>query len=63
MKLSIKGLALASGIVWGAALLLVGICNLVWSYGAGFLQVMDSLYPGYGAVCGAVFAWLYNKLS
>lgn len=82
MKLSVFGLALTAGIVWGAALLLVGLGNLMGSYGGGFLQVMDSLYPGYhygggfgsvivgtiyalvdGAICGGVFAWLYNKLS
>lgn len=82
MKLSIKGLALTSGIMWGAVMLLVGLGHVMWNYGAGFLQVMDSLYPGYtygggigsvlvgtiyalvdGAICGAVFAYLYNKLS
>lgn len=83
MTLSIKGLALTAGILWAAALFLVGLANLIWpAYGDGILTVMASVYPGYhgpggfgsvivvtlyalvdGAVCGAVFAWLYNRLA
>ena len=47
MKLSIKGLALAFGIVWGAGLLFVGMANQVSpEYGSDFLRLM-SIYPGY----------------
>lgn len=83
MKLSIKGLALAGGIVWGAGYFLVGIANLIWpSYGQAFLDLGASVYPGYhgpggfgsvivvtlyalldGAIAGAVFGWLYNRLA
>jgi len=50
MKLSIKGLALASGILWGVAILGMGLANLIWSpYGQQFLQLMASVYPGYHA--------------
>ena len=50
MKLNVKALALASGILWAAAVLLTGIANLIWAgYGAAFLQMMASLYPGYHA--------------
>jgi len=50
MKLSIKGLALASGILWGVAMLGMGLANLIWgSYGQQFLQTMTSVYPGYHA--------------
>ena len=50
MKLSTKGLALASGILWGLAMLVMGLANLVWgSYGQQFLQLMASVYPGYHA--------------
>ena len=50
MKLSVKGLALASGILWGVAMLGMGLANLVWgSYGQQFLQLMASVYPGYHA--------------
>lgn len=50
MKLNLKALALAAGILWAAAVLLVGIGNLIWSgYGATFLQCVASIYPGYHA--------------
>jgi len=50
MKLSVKGLALASGILWGVAMLGMGLANLIWSsYGQQFLQFMASVYPGYHA--------------
>ncbi len=48
MKLSIKGLALAAAILWGAAVLLVGIANMIFpGYGMNFLEVVGSVYPGY----------------
>ncbi len=50
MKFSIKGLALASGILWGLAMLGTGLANLIWDgYGQQFLQTMSSVYPGYHA--------------
>jgi membrane protease YdiL (CAAX protease family) len=50
MKFSVKGLALASGILWGVAMLGMGLTNLIWSsYGQQFLQTMASAYPGYHA--------------
>ena len=49
MKFNIKALALACAILWGAAILLVGLANLIWgSYGQHFLQIL-SFYPGYHA--------------
>ena len=48
MRLSVKGLAGASGILWGAGMLVVGLANLVWpSYGGAFLNLMRSVYPGF----------------
>jgi len=48
MKLSIKGLAISAALVWGVALLILGSANLMFSgYGAGFLEVISSVYPGY----------------
>ncbi len=55
MKLSIKGLALASAILWGVAMLGTGLANLGWSnYGQQFLQTMASVYPGYHATTRSV---------
>jgi len=41
---------MASGILWGVAMLGMGLANLVWgSYGQQFLQMVTSVYPGYHA--------------
>lgn len=48
MRLSVKGLALATGILWAACIFLVGIVNLAApSYGAAFLAWASSFYPGF----------------
>jgi hypothetical protein len=50
MKFSVKGLALSFAILWGLAMLGMGLANLGWSnYGQQFLQTMASVYPGYHA--------------
>ena len=50
MKLDVKGMALTFGLVWGGAMLLVGVANVIsGSYGQVFLVVMASVYPGYTA--------------
>lgn len=78
MRLSPKALALASGILWGGAILFVGLINLAApSYGADYLKLMSSVYPGfhasrtfgdvlvgtgYGLVDGAIAGWLLGWL-
>jgi hypothetical protein len=50
VKLDIKALTWAAAIVWGLCFLLVGAANLLWPpYGAAFLELMRSVYPGYKA--------------
>lgn len=50
MKFNIGALALAVGLFWGGAILLVGVSNLIWpGYGQAFLQLAASIYPGYEA--------------
>jgi hypothetical protein len=50
MKFNTKALALSSAILWGLAMLVTGLANLIWgNYGQQFLQVMSSVYPGYHA--------------
>lgn len=48
MGLNIKSFALAAGILLGAAILLVGIGNIMFpGYGSAFLKLVASVYPGY----------------
>lgn len=48
MKLNVKALTLAAGLLWGGIILTVGACNLVWpTYGVAFLELTSSIYPGY----------------
>jgi len=64
MKFSVKGLAFASAILWGIAMLGMGLANLVWGgYGQQFLQMMASVYPGYHAirsVSGVIVGTIYG---
>lgn len=49
-KLSIKGLAMAASVLWGASVFVVGSINLIApSYGLSFLWFASSVYPGYKA--------------
>jgi len=50
MKLSIRALTIVLSLLWGGAVLLVGLANLVFqSYGVAFLQAVSSVYPGFRA--------------
>jgi len=47
MRVSLKGITLSSAILWGGAILSVGIIHMaVPSYGSEFLRIMSSVYPG-----------------
>lgn len=67
MKLSVKGVALTAGVLWGASILLVGVLNLVWpGYGEAFLDLARSLYPGYEATAGfggVIVGMLYGTVD
>jgi len=67
MKLNVKAFALTFGLVWGAALLLVGIANsIAGGYGQAFLDVMASVYPGYhaaGTFGDAIVGGLYGLVD
>jgi hypothetical protein len=48
MKLHVPALALTAALLWGGAILVVGLANMAWPhYGGAFLEVMASIYPGY----------------
>lgn len=50
MQLSYKGLAIAAGLLWGGAILFVGLINLgVPAYGMHFLEGVSSVYPWFHA--------------
>jgi len=50
MRLSLKGLTIAGGLLWGGAILLLGLFNIVRPlYGANFLQAISSMYPWFHA--------------
>lgn len=67
MKISIKGLAIALGVVWGVCILIVALANMVWpTYGAAFLDLVASLYPGMrsaSGVGGAIIGALYGLVD
>lgn len=48
MRLSVRTMAITFGIFWAVAFLLIAGAQQIWpTYGVGFLEVMDGLYPGY----------------
>ena len=50
MKLNVRALAMAAGVLWAAAMFYVAVANIAWpTYGQEFLQAMASVYPGYKA--------------
>lgn len=71
MQLSLKGMAIASGLLWGCGILVAGLLNLAnANYAEAFLQVMSSLYPGFHAshtfgdvVVGALYGVLDGGLA
>lgn len=75
-KLSVKGCAFAAGVMWGAAILFLGVLA-TRGHGLPLMRAFASLYPGYqptffgvligtvwglidGCIAGALFAWVYN---
>jgi len=78
MRLSVKGLAISAGLLWGGLILFVGLINLAAAtYGTSFLQMASSVYPGfhnsrsfvdvlvgtgYGLVDGAVAGLIFGWL-
>lgn len=67
MKLSLKSLTITAAVLWGASFLVVSGANILWPpYGAAFLEVMSSLYPGYevaGTLGSVIVGTLYAILD
>jgi hypothetical protein len=50
MRLSAQALAMATAALWGGCMFFVGLVHVVFpAYGAEFLRVVSSIYPGYDA--------------
>lgn len=48
MQFHVIAFSITAGLVWGAAILLVALANLIWpSYGNAFLALAASIYPAY----------------
>jgi hypothetical protein len=48
MKLSVVAAACAFALLWGGAIFLTAVTNIMWpGYGREFLLVVASFYPGY----------------
>jgi hypothetical protein len=71
MRINVKAFAFTAGLLWGAAMLLVGFAHFIWpSYGIAFLDVMASLYPGYevtptmdAVILGALYGFLDGAIA
>ncbi len=48
MKLNVKAMGMAVGVLWGCAVLVIGLANLIWpGYAVELLDDLSSIYPGY----------------
>ena len=66
MQLNVKAMALTFGILWAAAFFLVAGAQQMWPmYGVAFLELMDSVYPGYapGGFGSVIMGSLYALLD
>ena len=53
MRLNTKALCITGAILWGGCFLVTGIVNLCWPpYGAAWLAIGSSIYPGYHGPAG-----------
>ena len=77
MRLRVRALGMAVGIVWGLGVLVATLC-VIWLGQPTGVALMKQFYPGhdatylgalvgliwgfvYGFVAGALIAWLYNQ--
>lgn len=64
MKFNITALAITASMLWGGAIFVVSVSNLIWpSYGLVFLDLIASIYPGYhpgNGLASALVATLYG---
>jgi hypothetical protein len=71
MRLSLKGMTIAGGLLWGCAILFLGLINLARpTYALNFLQAISSVYPWFHAsrslgdvVIGALDAFVDGAIA
>ncbi|MGA8221324.1 MAG: hypothetical protein WB780_06675 [Candidatus Acidiferrales bacterium] len=64
MQLSLKAVTIAGGLVWGSAILLVGLMNLAMPrYGLDFLLMTSSVYPGFHASSHSIWSVLIGTID
>ena len=79
MKLRVRALGLAVGITWGLGIFVATLWDLAWGNGRtlsclksfylGYSVSLGGAIVGLiwgfvdGLICGALIAWLYNKLQ
>lgn len=57
-------LGIAGGILWGLGLSLMTLVNIMTGYGDFFLQMVQSIYPGYHAsMMGIIVALVYGFID
>lgn len=67
MKLDARALAWSTGLLWGGAMLLCSLANLIFpGYATAFLEWTASVYPGYDGPAGlgsVVMVTLYGLVD
>ncbi len=70
MRFSVKTMAITIGVFWAVVFFFVGLAQQIWpSYGAEFLALMDSLYPGYApggfgsVIVGSLYALVDGMIA
>ena len=61
--LNAKSFGLAGGILWGALILIITLIATNTNYGAEFLNLLASIYPGYkitylGSIIGLIYGFI-----
>ena len=64
-KLNVKAFGLASGVLWGTSMIVMGIVAMtVPGYGGGFVRAIGSMYIGYKATAlGCIIGGLWGFID
>ncbi len=63
-KLSPRALGLGLGILWGLAVLLIGLAATYWGYGTQFVGMFEALYPGFKlGIQGCIIGGLWGLVD